>query len=58
MTPKTIRLLKSLNKLRKAGSMAMTHKDKKAIHDAPAQMAGEILYKQYNHLINPNDNWD
>ena len=58
MTPKTIRLLKSLNKLRKAGSMAMSHKDKKAIKEMPSKMAGEILYKQYNHLINPNDNWD
>lgn len=58
MTPKTLRLLKSLNKLRKAGSVALSHKDKKSIQELPTQMAGEILYKQYNHLINPNDNWD
>lgn len=58
MTPKTIKILKTLNKLRKAGEMAMTKKDNKQIEDAATNYASEILYKQYNHLVNSNDLWD
>lgn len=58
MTPKTIKILKTLNKLRKAGQMAMTKKDNKQIEDVATNYASEILYKQYNHLVNSNDSWD
>lgn len=58
MTPKTIKILKTLNKLRKAGEMAMTKKDKNQIEDAATNYASEILYKQYNHLVNSNESWD
>lgn len=57
MVPKTIRILKTLNKIRKAGEM-ITKKDNKQLEDAAKSYASEILYKQFNHLVNPNDSWD
>ena len=57
MIPKTRKILKTLNKLRKAGEF-VTKKDNKQIEDAANAYASEILYKQFNHLINENDIWD